>query len=1352
MTPIRSRFWRYLTEVGTLTLGYVWAAKLIGLITGGNQLEPPVSPSAGISLAAVLLMGRGIWPGVALGEICCALLDGLPWTVACGTAIGCTLQALFGAELALRSGMNPSLERLRDVFGFIVSVVMLSTLVSPTIGLTSLYLGGHLDSGDFGVKWWTWWLKELMGVLVVTPVLFTWCYPAFRQLNIPSDRATTESLTDWRHWSRNKRQIIWAAICVIVLVAVSWAVFGSKPNEAMLLPGHWTSLHVTNAHAHYPLEYLPLPFVVVIWAALQFGQRGAVLGTLLVSGIAIWGTSLGKGPFITEASDLSRAMLLLQSFVSLEAVTALVLAATVTERAVVVKDITEHQQAEEALARENEELEKRVEERTAALKELNQQLLREISEHKRVEEALRESERRFRAIFDGSFQFIGLLSPDGTVLEANQTVLNFAGVQASEVVGRPLWETPGWAISPETQEQLKKAIAKAATGEFVRYEVDLTGAGDTVVTIDFSLKPFKDETGEVALLIPEGRDITQRKQAEAAQRSSEERFRQLAENIHEVFWMSSLAPPQILYVSPGYEKIWGRTCESLYQEQLSWLDTVHPQDRDRVRAAFQKQSQGEYDQEYRIVRPDGSIRWVRDRVFPIRDEQGRVYRFAGIAEDITDRKQATRQLHRQTQQRQLFAEITLKIRQSLQLEAILQTTVTEVQRILQVDRVLIFQLTFDGSGIVVTETVAPEWPAIFGQKIDDPCFAQLYLEEYRQGRICAVDDLLQAQVKACHVEMLQRFGVRANLVVPILQRETLWGLLIAHQCNSPRQWQNFEIELLRQLADQVGIALAQSQLLENETATKQQLAQQNLYLEQARLEAEAANRAKSEFLANMSHELRTPLHGILGYAQILQREGNLTPKQQHGLEIIEHSGEHLLTLLNDILDLSKIEAGKMELSLSDFQFSRFLESIIEIVRIRAEQKNISFSYQKLSQLPLCVRGDERRLRQVLINLLGNAIKFTDKGGVTFKVGYVGCQELLAQRDESQVEEELQVTRLQVESSENNLQHSNLQHSNLQHSNLQHSTQKQPAQKMRFVVEDTGIGMSAEQLTKIFLPFHQSSESDRWVEGTGLGLTISQRLVQLMGGSLQVESNLGQGSVFWLDLDLPEVLKCQGNRGDNERAIAGFRGKKRKVLVADDKQENRSILVNLLLPLGFEVIEATDGQDCLNQAFKRKPDAILLDPVLPKIDGLEVTRQLRRSPDLKDVVVLATSASVFDYNQQECLTAGCNSFIPQPVRTENLFEELKLHLGLEWISEGESGVDILPTTSLPPFVPPPPSEITALYELAMMGDIRGISEKAKKLEQLDKQFVPFAKQLRQLAKGFQEKQILELVKKYMVGKE
>jgi signal transduction histidine kinase/DNA-binding NarL/FixJ family response regulator len=557
------------------------------------------------------------------------------------------------------------------------------------------------------------------------------------------------------------------------------------------------------------------------------------------------------------------------------------------------------------------------------------------------------------------------------------------------------------------------------------------------------------------------------------------------------------------------------------------------------------------------------------------------------------------------------------------------------------------------------------------------------------------------------------------------------GLLIAHQCNGPRQWQNFEIELLRQLADQVGIALAQSQLLEQETKTTQQLAQQNLHLEQARREAEAANRAKSEFLANMSHELRTPLNGILGYTQVLKRESNLSTKQQQGLEIIQQCGKHLLTLLNDLLDLSKIEARKMELSLSDFPFPQFLESLVEIVRIPAEQKHIFFKYEKLSELPSCVRGDEQRLRQVLINLLGNAVKFTDKGGVTFKVGYVDCET----RDNRQQEQ-----------------------GKFSEASPPLPSSPSPICKMRFIVEDTGIGIAPDQLTNIFLPFHQSGDPYRQVEGTGLGLAISQRLVQMMGTSLQVESTLGQGSVFWLDLDLPEICIYQGTTDVNKRAISGYRGKKRQVLIADDKWENRSIFVNLLSPLGFEVIEATDGENCLERALNIQPDLILLDLVMPGLDGLEVARQLRRSPKLKGVVVLATSASVFNYNQQECLAAGCNGFIPQPIQTETIFEQLKVQLGLEWIYEEPRGqsFNLLPLSldcsTENAFVVPPQSKITALYELAMMGDIQGIREQANTIEQLDERFVPFAQQLYQLAAGFQEKQILEFVKQYLVEQE
>src|SRR6478672_932003 len=308
-------------------------------------------------------------------------------------------------------------------------------------------------------------------------------------------------------------------------------------------------------------------------------------------------------------------------------------------------------------------------------------------------------------------------------------------------------------------------------------------------------------------------EISDRKQVEAALRQSELRFRQLAENIDEVFWMVDLQTDQILYVSPTYEKIWGVSCESLYQSRNNYLETIHPEDRDRMVVAFEKHLDGDYDEEYRIVQPNGSVRWIHDRSYPLKDQEGNIYRLIGIAEDISKRKQTETDLQRQMRQSQMVAEITLKLRQSLQLEEILQTTVTEVREFLETDRVIIYQFLTDGSGIVVNEAVIPEQPVILQQNITDQCFPESYLEMYRQGRVRAIDDLEKSDLNHCHIAMLQKFAVKANLVVPILQGENLWGLLIAHECEHPRHWTQFECELLQQIANQVGIALSQAQFL-----------------------------------------------------------------------------------------------------------------------------------------------------------------------------------------------------------------------------------------------------------------------------------------------------------------------------------------------------------------------------------------------------------------------------------------------------------------------------------------------------------------------------------------------------------
>jgi PAS domain S-box-containing protein len=471
------------------------------------------------------------------------------------------------------------------------------------------------------------------------------------------------------------------------------------------------------------------------------------------------------------------------------------------------------------------------------------------------------------------------------------------------------------------------------------------------------------------------------------------------------------------------------------------------------------------------------------------------------------------------------------------------------------------------------------------------------------------------QAREALLEMLMSKGAVQGREIEFRRQDgqTLWAListrLVRDDAGRPLYLETFA-------SDVTARKRAEAELSRHREQLEELVRERTAELTVAKERAEVANQAKSTFLANMSHELRTPLNSILGFAQLLARDASLSERQAKRLAIIRNSGEHLLALINDILDLSRVESGRVELYPVPVELAPFLRVIADAMRVKADEKGLMFSFSVRSPLPHAVLVDDKRLRQVLLNLLGNAVKFTARGQV-----------------------ELCVNRLDGGAE---------------------------AARLRFEVSDSGPGIAPEHMEAIFRPFEQVGDAASRFGGTGLGLAISRQLVRLMGDDIRVQSTVGRGSRFWFELTLPQLSlawpEAAGSPGD---AIVGYEGERRRVLIVDDIAENRTLLVELLGGLGFETHEAADGREGLDRAAALRPHLIVMDNVMPVMDGLEATRHLRRLAGFASVPVIAISASATSADGENCLAAGANAFMAKPVDADMLLQHIGSLLSLTW---------------------------------------------------------------------------------------
>jgi PAS domain S-box-containing protein len=612
-----------------------------------------------------------------------------------------------------------------------------------------------------------------------------------------------------------------------------------------------------------------------------------------------------------------------------------------------------------------------------------------------------------------------------------------------------------------------------------------------------------------------------------------------------------------------------------------------------------------------VYRPlNGDRVWLLVNADPQLDENGNVAHVVVSFTDISDRKAIEATMQQQAKRLQLFADTTLRIRKSLRLEEILETTVAEVQKLLRADRVAIYQFDADFGGEAVVESVNPDFGSMLGVEILDPCFAESFkskADDLSVRYVKWIDDVETATLHPCYAELMARFEVKAKLVVSILIEDKPWGLLIAHQCSSYRKWHKFEIDALKQIADQVGVALTQAKLLHDESQQRQELTTINTELEKARRKAEDASLVKSQFLATMSHEIRTPMHGVLGMTELLTST-QLDSEQRDFVKTIKMCGDNLLTLIDEILDFSKLEAGEVELENLDFDLVTCVEEVCELFAVQAQSKGLEITTLIYTDVPTKLRGDVGRLRRVLVNLIGNAIKFTDVGEIAIEVA------------------------LRSHNSDTVM--------------------------LLFSVIDTGIGIPPEASSKLFQPFSQvDASTTRKYGGTGLGLAICKQLITMMSGEIGFNSSEGGGSTFWFTALFPKQYTLPDTLLD---AIPDL--SKLKILMVDDNATNRKILRYQADAWGIYADEVSNGAEALQllteAALSQAPyNLAIIDMQMPEMDGLMLGQQIKSNPSIANIPLIMMTSINQRGIEKQILAAGFTAFLIKPVKRSRLLETI-----------------------------------------------------------------------------------------------